>query len=198
MMTLEDLAPFVGRECAFQMPDGLTGDTARSIEHHLISSAVAETSFGVVWHGAVYLVAGFAEGRLLGHHTIRKHLRVWPGGKLTLDFSALQADFLLPHPDDVPLGRHSLNAIRLACALAASASIDDLGGMLSGLDGWNSWVVHTALGISLGQRKVAIPSMLRADREERLKDQWETWRELQRRNGAEADLATFLHQWADL
>jgi hypothetical protein len=188
VLTIEQLLPYLGQAAPPLLPGTIaTLDFRRSMEHHLIEATRESQRLNNRELAAIYLMCGYGDGSLLSSLAVRRITNPWPDS-LTIDISRAGVSALA----DTMLGRHAHGAIALAAALGYGNGMTDLNTVLGSFDGWNRWITWRAMGIALEQRPMAVPSVLRAAREQRIRAEWEAHGKMQDGTATDADLETFI------
>jgi hypothetical protein len=189
VLTIEQLLPNLGQDAPALLPGTVaTLEFQRSMEHHLV--AAAQQSPGRL-NGrelaAIFLVCGYGGGSLLSSYAVRRITKTGPDA-LSVDMNRIEASALTDHM----LGRHAHGAVAIASALWTGSNLPQLNIVLGGFDGWNRWITWRAMGIALEQRPMAVPSVLRAKREERIKAEYAAHAKMQDGTASDADLERFI------
>lgn len=187
--TIEDLLKNLGPKAPELLPSDINQrHFQQAMESHLI--AAAEYSDGRLKFtelGAIYLLCGWGDGSLLSSLAVRRITAPDLGG-LAVDMPRVGVSIL----SDNMLGRHAQDALALAAALGTNMGVAGLGDAFNGFDGWNRWVTFHAMGIALQQRPMEVPSVKRAERETRLRAEYEAHRKVQAGNATDEDFETFI------
>lgn len=188
MLTIEQLLPHLGQNAPDLLPGTVaTDEFRRSMEHHLIASSQIGNRLNGREQGAIFLVCGFGDGSMLSSLAVRRVTTTVPD-PLTVDMNRIEVSAIA----DNMLGRHSHGAAAIASALATGSSLPHLNFVLGGFDGWNRWITWRAMGIALEQRPMAVPSVLRAKREQRIREEWAAHQKMQDGTATDEDLEKFI------
>lgn len=158
---------------------------ATAAETYLIAQARNGGHYGPTTHGALFLLCGYGGGSLMRTRAFRA--AVLPVPDVPTLHLHVMGDALAE--EDLPIGRHADDAFALACALSLGTPMAGLVEMVRGWDAWNRWVATVAFAIAAQQIRLIVPSVVRAQREERIKAEWQAWERIQKGDGTEQDFA---------
>lgn len=192
MLTIEQVMAYTGPDAPQLADHDALMAWATAAEQYLISQAREGGHYGPTTHGALFLLCGYGGGSLMRTKAFRAAILPVPDMP-TLHLHVM-GDALAD--EDLPIGRHADDAFALACALSLGTPMAGLNQMVRGWDGWNRWVATVAFAISAEQIKLLVPSVVRAQREERVKAEWQAWDRIQKGTATEDDHILHAHAMA--